>query len=54
MFLMFDQDRALPRITKAASKDKCSMIIEMYEELSGKNIEVPADLVISYGQHGSS
>jgi heterodisulfide reductase subunit A len=46
MFLMFDQDRAMPLIRKAESKDKCNMLIEMHEELSGKKIEVPADMVI--------
>ncbi len=46
MFLMFDQKNDLPIIRKAGAKDKCDMIIEMNEKLSGESIEVPADLVI--------
>ncbi len=46
MFLMYDQQGELPLITKASAKDKCQMIISMREQLSGDDIEVPADLVI--------
>ncbi|MFH2096820.1 MAG: CoB--CoM heterodisulfide reductase iron-sulfur subunit A family protein [Bacteroidota bacterium] len=45
-FLMFDQKNDLPKIRKAEAKDKCGMLIEMNEKLSGEAIEVPADLVI--------
>lgn len=46
MFLMFDQDRELPVIRKAGPKDDSEMIIYMFEELSGTNIEIPVDMVI--------
>lgn len=46
MFLMYDQDKALPKIRKAEPKDDCNLIIDMNEELSGMAIEVPADMVI--------
>lgn len=46
MFLMFDQKNGLPKIRKAEPKDKCNMLIELDEKLSGERIEVPADLVV--------
>jgi heterodisulfide reductase subunit A len=46
MFLMYDQRGELPKVSKATGKDKCQMIINMKELLSGEDIEVPADLVI--------
>lgn len=46
MFLMFDQKNGLPEIRKAGEKDDCNMLVELYEKLSGEQIEVPADLVI--------
>ncbi|MDB4582312.1 CoB--CoM heterodisulfide reductase iron-sulfur subunit A family protein [Draconibacterium sp.] len=46
MFLMFDQKNGLPEIREAEPKDKCNMLIELDEKLSGERIEVPADLVI--------
>ncbi|MBN2520117.1 MAG: CoB--CoM heterodisulfide reductase iron-sulfur subunit A family protein, partial [Bacteroidales bacterium] len=46
MFLMFDQENDLPKIRKADKNDTCDMIIEMNEKKSGKQIEVPADMVI--------
>jgi len=46
MFLMFDPKRDLPEIKEAGKKDKCKMIISMKEQLSGEQIEVPADMVI--------
>ncbi len=45
MFLMFAKDN-LPVIKKASQKDKCEMIIEMHEMLSGEDIEIPADMVV--------
>ncbi|MCX6259153.1 MAG: 4Fe-4S binding protein [Bacteroidia bacterium] len=45
-FLMFDQENELPIITKAAADDNCDLLIEMNEKLSGKTIEIPADMVI--------
>jgi len=46
MFLMFDQKEGIPKISKAADKDNCNLIIEMDEKLSGESVEVPADMVI--------
>ena len=46
MFLMFDQKNGLPEIREASANDKCKMLIEFDEILSGERIEVPADLVI--------
>jgi heterodisulfide reductase subunit A len=46
LFLMFDQENNLPRISQASQNDTCEMRISMHEKLSGEDIEVPADLVI--------
>jgi len=46
MFMMFDQENDLPTIKKAGPKDKCAMLITLNEKLSGKCVEVPADMVI--------
>jgi len=46
IFLMFDQQTGLPRIRKAGAADKCNIIIEMDELLSGISIEVPVDMVV--------
>jgi len=46
LFLMFDQENNLPKISKAPENDNAEMIITMHEKLSGENIEIPADLVI--------
>jgi heterodisulfide reductase subunit A len=46
MFLMYDQQKELPLIKKTDANDVCSMTIEMDDLLSGKQIEVPADMVI--------
>jgi heterodisulfide reductase subunit A len=46
VFLMFDQHDGLPRIRKARPRDRCSVLIEMDEVLSGEAIELRADLVI--------
>ncbi len=46
LFLMFDQENNLPKISKAPEKDTSEMIISMHEKLSGEDIEIPADLVI--------
>ncbi|MBI5476888.1 MAG: CoB--CoM heterodisulfide reductase iron-sulfur subunit A family protein [Ignavibacteriales bacterium] len=45
-FLMFDQENDLPKIVSANSGDNCDMLIEINEKLTGKTIEVPADMVI--------
>lgn len=45
-FLMFDQENEMPVITKAGPSDHCEMLIEVNEKLSGRTIEVPADMVI--------
>jgi heterodisulfide reductase subunit A len=44
-FLMFDKNR-LPEISKAAPEDDCNMIVTLHEELSGQEVELPADLVV--------
>jgi len=46
LFLMFDQENNLPKITKAQDNDTAEMLITMHEKLSGEDIEIPADLVI--------
>ncbi len=46
IFLMYDQQEALPVIRHANKNDNCNMIIEMNEKLSGESIEVPVDMVI--------
>ncbi len=45
MFLMYDKED-LPEIKKADIKERCDMLISMNEMLSGRSIEIPADLVI--------
>ena len=46
MMLMFDQRNDLPKISKAPAGDTADMIINANEQLSGENIDVPADLVV--------
>lgn len=46
LFLMFDQEKDLPKISKAGPKDDAEMLISMYEKLSGEEIEIPVDLVV--------
>ena len=45
LFLMYEKDDR-PVIHKASPEDKCEMLIEVSEKLSGEEIEIPADLVI--------
>lgn len=45
-FFVFDQENDLPKIVKAKKNDDCEMLIELNEKMSGKEIEIPADLVI--------
>ena len=45
-FLMYDQQNELPLIKKTDHDPEAGMIIEMDDLLSGKPIEVPADMVI--------
>ncbi len=45
-FLMYDQQKELPLIKKTDHDPQAGMIIEMDDLLSGKPIEVPADMVI--------
>jgi len=45
-FLMYDQQKELPLIKKTDHDPQAAMIIEMDDLLSGKPIEVPADMVI--------
>lgn len=46
IFLKYDQKNDLPLIKKAGTKDKCEMLIDLNERLTGESVEVPADLVI--------
>ncbi|MFH0760456.1 MAG: CoB--CoM heterodisulfide reductase iron-sulfur subunit A family protein [Bacteroidota bacterium] len=46
MFLMYDPAARLPFILKNEKKKESALIIELRERLSGKNVEVPADMVI--------
>jgi len=46
MFLMYDQQCDLPRISKAEEDAGYEMGIEFYEKLSGEDIIVPADMVV--------
>jgi len=46
MFLMYDQQGDLPKISKAENGAGYAMGIEFYEKLSGENIIVPADMVV--------
>ena len=44
-FVMFAKGE-LPKIRQAAAKDGCGMLITVKEQLSGEEIEMPADLVV--------
>jgi heterodisulfide reductase subunit A len=44
-FVMFSKND-LPTIREAAPKDGCNMLITLKEQLSGEEIEMPADLVV--------
>lgn len=46
LFMMFDQQKDLPVVRKAGTKDKCDMLIEFNELLSSEKIEVPADMIV--------
>jgi len=46
MFLSFDQKNNLPQIKQASAKDRCNLLIEFKEKISGESIEVPADMVV--------
>ena len=46
LFLMYDQQNELPRISRAGNKDDCNLLITMHEKLSGESVEVPADLIV--------
>jgi len=45
LFLMYEKNER-PVIRRAGPKDKCEMLIEVNEKLSGETIEIPADLII--------
>ena len=45
-FFLFDQENGLPKISKANSQDDCNMLIELDEMMAGKELEIPADMVI--------
>ena len=44
-FMMFDKDE-LPVIREAAPGDGCNLLITLKEQLSGEEMEMPADLVV--------
>lgn len=46
MFLMFDPEKGFPVIKQASRADGCGMLISFDEKLSGRAVEVPADLVV--------
>lgn len=46
LFLRFDQQNGLPEIRSLNGNKASSMLIEFKEQLSGEEIEVPADLVV--------
>jgi heterodisulfide reductase subunit A len=46
MFLMYDQRNDLPIIRRALKSEKCNLLIDFHELLSGEDIEVRADLVV--------
>ncbi len=46
IFMMFDQQEGLPVISKASDKDSSPILINMYEKLSGEQVEIPVDMVI--------
>ncbi len=45
-FFLFDQENGLPNIIKANDQDDCNMLIELDEMMAGKELEIPADMVI--------
>jgi len=45
LFFMFDKED-LPKVKASSPGDNCEMIVEMNEMLSGKSVEIPADLII--------
>ena len=45
MFLMYEKNHA-PEIKRAGPGDDCGMLISLKEQLSGEEIEMPADLVV--------
>jgi len=45
MFLMYEKNHA-PQIRLAGPADECGMLISLKEQLSGEEIEMPADLVV--------
>ena len=44
-FLMFDKHHP-PTVARAAPGDECGMLVSCHEQLSGEDLEVPADLVV--------
>lgn len=46
MFLMYDPAARLPFVLKNENRKESALIIELRERLSGKSVEVPADMVI--------
>ncbi|MDX9906143.1 MAG: CoB--CoM heterodisulfide reductase iron-sulfur subunit A family protein [Bacteroidales bacterium] len=46
LFMMFDQQKGLPRIRKGARTEYPNLVIELHEKLTGEDVLVPADMVI--------
>jgi heterodisulfide reductase subunit A len=45
LFLMYGKNEH-PVVRRAAPEDRCDMLIEVDEQLSGERIEIPADLIV--------
>ncbi|MEE4114663.1 MAG: CoB--CoM heterodisulfide reductase iron-sulfur subunit A family protein [Marinilabiliaceae bacterium] len=45
-FILFDQQKGMPRVRESDPGDNVKMLVEVHELMSGENIEVPADLVV--------
>lgn len=46
LFMMFDQQKGLPRIRKGTRTEYPNLVIELHEKLTGEEVLVPADMVI--------
>ena len=45
-FFMFDQEQGLPKIINGSNHNGCTMAVELNERMSGREIVIPADMVI--------
>lgn len=46
MFMMYDQQNGIPKVKQARKDVDFNLYIEFHEQLSGEDLEVPADLII--------